>query len=156
MELKVVVPDGSLAEHQLVPEAIMDAVQATLARMNVKAAISLVEESPLPVGYEDAATDDGESDDAGMTDLVTWIEEEFGGPVVAIMPSSAIVEPGGETYWVCDGRCGQPFDPLDRRGQELQRVRWPSRPGLSARVFRTGREGQSGVATGMPCVSLVG
>jgi hypothetical protein len=103
MELKVVVREGSLAENRLAPEVIMDAVQATLARMNVKAAISLVEEDPRPAGYEDAPMDDEESDDPGLTELVKWVEEEFGGPVVAIMPSSAIVEPGGETDWVVMG-----------------------------------------------------
>ncbi|WP_434716358.1 hypothetical protein [Paraburkholderia sp. A3RO-2L] len=54
MELKVIVAEGSLAEHRLVPETIMDEVQATLARMGVKATLSLVEESAVPSGYAEA------------------------------------------------------------------------------------------------------
>jgi hypothetical protein len=53
MEMKVVVAEGSLAEHRLVPEAIVDAVQATLASINVTATITLVEEDPVAAGYED-------------------------------------------------------------------------------------------------------
>lgn len=54
MELKVIVAEGSLAEHRLVPETIMDEVQAALSRMGVKATLSLVEEAPVPTGYGDA------------------------------------------------------------------------------------------------------
>lgn len=51
MQLKVIVAEGSLAEQRLVPETIMDEVQATLVRMGVKATLSLVEEDPVSTGY---------------------------------------------------------------------------------------------------------
>ncbi|MBB4517201.1 hypothetical protein [Paraburkholderia fungorum] len=47
MELKVIVAEGSLAEHRLAPEAVMDEVQAALARMNVAATLSIVEEDAI-------------------------------------------------------------------------------------------------------------
>ena len=51
MELKAIVAEGSLAEHRLVPETIMDEVQAALARLGVKATLSLVEEASVSTGY---------------------------------------------------------------------------------------------------------
>jgi hypothetical protein len=57
MELKVVVAEGSLAEHRLVQETIMEEVQAALTRMGVKATLSLVEEDPAPSDYGDIAVD---------------------------------------------------------------------------------------------------
>jgi len=53
MQLKVVILEAALAENRLVPETIMDAVKATLARMNVSASLSLVDESPIPTVYHD-------------------------------------------------------------------------------------------------------
>lgn len=49
MELKVIVAEGSLAEHRLVPETILNEVQAMLARLNVQATLTLVEEEPEPI-----------------------------------------------------------------------------------------------------------
>src|SRR5471032_2202931 len=39
-------------------------------------------------------------DELPLISLMQWLEEEFGGKVIAVMPSLATVEPGGETYWV--------------------------------------------------------
>lgn len=51
MELKVIVAEGSLAERRLAPEAVLREVQAALARMNVEATLSVVEEDAVSPEY---------------------------------------------------------------------------------------------------------
>ncbi len=49
-----------------------------------------------------SAVPNGEEDESGvpLSDLVEWLEGEFGGKVISVMPSAVEVEPIGETYWV--------------------------------------------------------
>lgn len=52
------------------------------------------------VSEESIAPDDDDGFEMPLADLVDWLETEFGGKVISVMPSIVEVDPIGETYWV--------------------------------------------------------
>lgn len=50
---------------------------------------------------DSSSADDDFSNEESMSSLVEWLESEFGfgAKLIAVMPSSVVVEPYGETYW---------------------------------------------------------
>jgi hypothetical protein len=58
----------------------------------------LVNTAELAQANQDAGVEDDERD-MPISSLMQWLTEEFGGEVIAIMPSGVEVTTFGETYW---------------------------------------------------------